>query len=849
MNNKALHYFGYLVCVVIFAAAILVLYRELQHLSVNHISSAIHAVPVSKIFWIILLTIADYLLLTGYDRLGLYYLKRDIPYPRIALASFVGYVFSHNMTFFGGSTARYRLYSVLSVPGYDITKLILFCGMTFWLGIFTLTGAVFVLNSPVLPDSIPVSLFSLKLIGLLFLLVPLFYLILTAIHKNTFHVREWEITLPSLPIACTQIAMAVCDLLLAVTILYILFPAGSEITYFSFIGIYVFALTAGLISHVPGGLGVFDSAIILLLKPLIPASEILGALLLYRLFYYLIPFALATVFVAVHESLQHQERLKRFGYYAGKLVSAIAPEILTISVAAAGIILLFSGSLPAIHGRMHFLQTFLPLPAIELSHFMGSLVGAALLMLSRSIQRRVNASYPILILLLCLGILFSLLKGLDYEEAAVLTVILLLFLPCRRLFYRKAALLTRRFTPGWVALVASVFMALAWLGFFVYRHMEYRHELWWEFALQSDAPRFLRALAGTAVLIILFAIAELLKPAVHPRGVTASVSFSAIESIVNEYPKTYANLALLGDKQFLISSTQKTFLMYAIEGRSWIVLGDPVGPESEWEELLWDFRELCDQHGGWPVFYQIDKGSLDYYLDLGMSFFKLGEEARVPLEQFSLEGPSRRDLRYSHRKVQKENISFAIIPRQDVPSIINQLKSVSDTWLAVKRGIEKKFSLGSFSTDYICCFPIAVVYHGREIIGFSNIWLGANKEELSVDLMRHTPSSPNGIMDYLFVELMLWGKAQGYRYFNLGMAPMSGMEDRRMAPLWQKMGFFLFRHGDHFYNFQGLRKYKEKFLPEWSAKYLACPRGFALPRVLTNLTVLVSGSGVKRKNS
>jgi phosphatidylglycerol lysyltransferase len=88
---------------------------------------------------------------------------------------------------------------------------------------------------------------------------------------------------------------------------------------------------------------------------------------------------------------------------------------------------------------------------------------------------------------------------------------------------------------------------------------------------------------------------------------------------------------------------------------------------------------------------------------------------------------------------------------------------------------------------------------------------------------------------------MLWGKQQGYRWFNLGMAPMSGFEDRALAPLWSRVGSFLFRHGEHFYNFQGLRQYKEKFDSTWEPRYLASPGGLALPRIVTNVASLISG--------
>ena len=96
--------------------------------------------------------------------------------------------------------------------------------------------------------------------------------------------------------------------------------------------------------------------------------------------------------------------------------------------------------------------------------------------------------------------------------------------------------------------------------------------------------------------------------------------------------------------------------------------------------------------------------------------------------------------------------------------------------------------------------------------------------------MRHLPDAPNGIMDYLFIHLILWGKQEGYEWFNMGMTPLAGLKDHNLAPLWSKLGAFVFRHGEHFYNFQGLRQYKDKFAPEWKPKYLAYPGGFSLMR-------------------
>jgi len=285
--------------------------------------------------------------------------------------------------------------------------------------------------------------------------------------------------------------------------------------------------------------------------------------------------------------------------------------------------------------------------------------------------------------------------------------------------------------------------------------------------------------------------------------------------------------------------------MYAVEGRSWIAMGDPIGSDLRWPELIWKFRELSDRYGGRAVFYEIGLERLHLYLDLGLSLLKLGEEARVPLTTFSLEGGGRKGLRYTKRKLEKEGCRFEVVPTESVAAHIDGLKNISDAWLRERNSREKGFSLGFFQPDYIRRCPVALVIRNDRVEAFANLWPGTQLEELSLDLMRYLPEAPDGVMEYLFICLMLWGKEQGYRWFNLGMAPFSGFENRALAPLWNRLGAFVFRHGEHFYNFPGLRQYKEKFDPQWRPKYLATPGGLALPQIFTNLATLISG-GMKQ---
>jgi phosphatidylglycerol lysyltransferase len=281
--------------------------------------------------------------------------------------------------------------------------------------------------------------------------------------------------------------------------------------------------------------------------------------------------------------------------------------------------------------------------------------------------------------------------------------------------------------------------------------------------------------------------------------------------------------------------------MYGVGGNSWVAMGDPVGPESELKDLAWRFREAADRHGDRGVFYQVSHQRLPMYLDMGLSLLKLGEEARVPLPEFSLQGAWGKEFRRTLRKLQSEGCCFEILPAAATAGQMGELKEISDSWLAAKDIHEKGFSLGFFSESYLARYPVAVAHIDGRMMAFANLWPGADREEVSIDLMRYRPDAPHGIMEFVFLEIIRWARGEGYRWFNLGMAPLSGLEERSLSPVWAKMGGFIFRHGEHFYNFQGLRRYKEKFGPVWSPKYLACRGGISIPRTLADLRLVISG--------
>ncbi len=313
-------------------------------------------------------------------------------------------------------------------------------------------------------------------------------------------------------------------------------------------------------------------------------------------------------------------------------------------------------------------------------------------------------------------------------------------------------------------------------------------------------------------------------------------------------PRASGYLAMVGDKAFLMDDARRAFIMYGVQGRSWVSMGDPVGDEAAFDDLVRTFREEAWRHGGWSVFYQVRPEHLVLYLDLGLALTKLGEEARVPLEGFNLEGKARGDFRTAIRRAEREGVSFEIRRPGQFDELIPELRAVSDAWIEAKSTREKSFSLGSFREDYLARTPVALALRDGHPVAFANLWTPtACREEASLDLMRYHPeTAPKMVMDFLFARVLLWASEEGYRWFNLGMAPLAGLETGPLAPLWSRLGSTVFRYGEHFYNFQGLRSYKEKFGPVWEPRYLASPGGLVIPRALANVSSLVSGgvSGV-----
>ena len=816
--------------------------RELHSLHLRDVFAAANAVSAHAMWLAAACTALSYALLTGYDLLGFRYLRKSAGVGRATFVSFIANSFGHNLGFASltGAAVRVRLYADNGLSALEAATISGFCSLTSCLGLATLIGGSLLLR----PDSAVGALHMhsgwIIALGGAALLLVMAYWLWARLPERVLEFRGWALHAPGAGLAAQQIILGGVDMAASAAVLWLLLPAGTDVAYIHFVGAYAIAVVAGLLSHLPGGIGVFE-AVLLLMMPQVSPEAMLGSLLIYRAFYYLLPLSLAAPLFVLRELALQRSRLLRAHTVASALISPLVPWIGGVLAFVSGCVLLVSGATPALDARLHLLREAMPLPVLELSHLTASCVGLGLLVLARGLTQRTRAALQLTLILLAAGAVASLLKGLDFEEALALTLIGGLLWSSRSAFYRPAAMFAERFTPAWLASVAAVLAIVFWIGVLAHRHVDYSNELWWTFAFSGDAPRMLRASLLTVLLAGALIAFSLLRPRPPAPALPSANELESAAAIIALDDQSLGNVALTGDKRLLFNEKRDALLMYQVRGRSWIALGDPVGNADGHEELLWSFRELADRHGGWPVFYEVSGDRLHQYVDLGLSALKLGEEARVALSDFSVDGSARAALRHARRRAERDGASFEVFPATAVKALLPQLTAISDAWLADKATAEKSFSVGTFEAGYLQRFPLALVRMAGEPVAFANLWGSAHNHELSVDLMRFGLDAPRGAMDYLFIELMLWGRAQGYHWFNLGMAPLAGLENHPLAPVWHRVGNFLFEHGEHFYNFEGLRRYKSKFDPQWRPRYIMTPGGLALPRILLDVSLLISG--------
>jgi uncharacterized membrane protein YbhN (UPF0104 family) len=283
-----------------------VLSQELRHYQIREVLHSLTTIPINVLCLAIIGTVASYLMITGYDFIAFCYLKYSLPPGAIVFTALVSYIISNNIGFatLSGGAIRYRLYSHWGVPARIVAIVTAFSNLSFWLGLCAVGGVVFLVEPLTIPKLLNIPFASAHPLGIIFLLLVIAYLTATIFYRRSVSIGKQIFVLPSFGLSLAQILISLLDWALAAGVLYILLPIHDLLSYPGFFGIYLLAMAAGIVSHVPGGLGVFETIVVLLLPGKVNSAQALGSLLIYRGIYYLLPLLVAVGLLAGYEIFQ-----------------------------------------------------------------------------------------------------------------------------------------------------------------------------------------------------------------------------------------------------------------------------------------------------------------------------------------------------------------------------------------------------------------------------------------------------------------------------------------------------------------------------------------------------------------
>jgi len=852
-QNPLIHilraYASDLLIFILFVVGIMVFYRQIQHINLHDLLIQLKALPVSKFIFAFIFTIGGYLALVGYDWSALRYIGKKLPLPFIAFTSFIGYSLSNTIgiSWLSGGAVRYRLYSRSGLSPTEIALIIAFCVVGFGIGEVLVGGLALIFHPAVFADYFLFPSWVVRALALLFIGLVVGFLLLRSRRKGEIRWKDTTYKIPSTEILTGQVVFSMLDICFAGAALYILLP-DNQLPFLTFLAVYAVALVISVLSHVPGGVGVFEAVIIAALQNTIPVEAITVGLISYRVIYYILPFLLGLLLLILSESYISLRKhwaggLPLEGTIVGvaKVASGAIPAAVSGVTFLSGLMLLIGSSVALSPSTLLLLEDVFPLELFELSHLLGGVIGMILILLAFALWQRVWAALWLTSLLFIAAAVISFVQTLDFDRTIILVIALLLLILGKRQFYRRARLFSGVFNLQWLLITLAAIAGFTWLLFFSFKSTTYQNYLWWQFAFDEQVSRGLRTISAAVSTYLVLYIIYALRPLRTSFELPGIDQLETATSIVRDQDNVDANFVLSGDKYLMWSEDKSSFIMFGVQRRNWIALGDTVGLVSEAYELLWQFKQQAEDNRNRPVFYQISNDHLDWYINAGFSLYKLGEEALVDLGEFSLEGSKRRKLRQSHNRAHRDGLSFKLVYPPHSFELLDQLEAISTNWLSDKGAREKGFSLGKFDRDYLQKFPLALVYEKQQLTAFANVLTTNTQNESSIDLMRHTASASDATMEFLFIEIMLAMKAEGYKSFTLGIAPLAGLESRQGARKWDKFGSLIYKSGGEFYNFDGLRKFKDKFKPVWKPKYLAINKGANPYLTMVDIAALISG--------
>lgn len=845
--SKLLPLLGVVGCVALLA----LLQRATADLSYRAIIQALTQLSASTVGLAVLGTALSYVGIVGRDWLALREIHARVSPANLLVGSFAGTALGNAIGFgaLTGGAVRCRVFAADGVGALAVTRQSLLLAASFGLALVAFGGLGTLLAAAPMAALSGLPLPALQVIGAAGVVLTVAALLLCGRHGRqfTWHSRQGRslhIDLPGCGFMLGQFAFVAVDVVGAAIALWVLLPAAG-VSFATYLAVYSAALLLGVIGHTPGGVGVFEAAMLFILGNAVHPNAAVAALLAYRALYFLAPLALSALLLGGFEARGMLPRLEAAGRRAAPIIARLPPARLgpvfvSLIAVAVGIMLVVSGATPALKYRLEVLEQILPLWIVESANLLGSILGVFLLFAARGLWRRTDGSWWLATALTAASLVLALAKGLAFFEAGVLTVLLLLLLATRHSFNRPASLFDLEISPLGLSAVAAVLLFAGWMWMFAFRTVPYSNDLFWQFAFDEKAPRALRATLGAALFTAVLALWQGLRPASGRLAPPSVEDLAAAAHIIRSQERSDAVLAMMGDKSFLFSADRRAFLAYAKRGRTWVALYDPVGPREAWPGLIADLVKIAHAHDGRAAFYQVRPDSLPLYLEAGLRLIKLGEEARIDLPGFGLEGPTRTNLRYALRRGEREGLTTEMIGPDGVRDILPVLREISDAWLRQRRAHEKAFSVAAFTPAWLAPQSVMLARQNGKPVAFVSFMTTDLQSEATVGVMRHIEGASAYTMEFLFTRLALHLKEAGFRRFSLGMVPLSGIVASPLASPWHRLSCLVWRYGCRIYNFAGLRSFKSKFNPEWEPRYLATSGPFGSLLSLADVARLCS---------
>ena len=624
--SRYLHRLPALLGVLLLVGAIYVVQHEFSHLKLADIRTALEAIPRRSLALSFGATVLSYIVLTFYDRLGTMYAGHPVKYRRVAFASFCAYALSHNLGFsaVSGAAVRYRLYSHWGLAPVQIAKVVGFCSLTFGLGGLVLGGWVLWFE----PGSIPffsriLPVWAFYAIGTMMWAAVTAYVIVSSVAK-TVRLRGHEFKLPDWRMAALQVSLAAVDVAVTAAIFYALVPPTAGLTYLRFLACYLASYSAGLLASLPGGIGVFDTAMLLGLEPYLPAPVILGAILIFRLYYYIIPLFLAGSLFAANEILLRGGALLKSGAIArttqsfGRISEPdFAVGAATGVVAICGALLL---SLGVIDARPDFswVDPDFADVAASTGQFVPSLIGAALMVLAIGLSQRVTLAWGGTVGLLLIAAAYTAAQRDPTWIPALLALSAVLVAPFRDAFYRHARLLTSTLKSDVLIPLLALAVCVIALASFEPAARRLSENSWWELVLSPDLPNGLRVVMALAVLLGLLALWRLLRPG-HVSWLPWAGEGRLRYAALGADPPAIADGLVMGE-------AGRSGIPFRRLGRVMLGLGDPAGAPGDRISAIWRLRDLALQEGLHPAVWRAGPTLLKVYSDLGLTALPLGPD-------------------------------------------------------------------------------------------------------------------------------------------------------------------------------------------------------------------------------